>query len=71
MAFKTDTRISGVRVVGGGFDRDVIRKSPIALFSSLDTFLRDARSASVSMTLVLAESDLRDGRISIRSLICV
>jgi hypothetical protein len=53
IAFRTDTRISGVRVVGGGADRDEMKKSPIAymsaekqiigelgltLFSSLETF---------------------------------
>jgi hypothetical protein len=27
IAFKTDTRISGVRVVGGGADRDEMKKS--------------------------------------------
>jgi hypothetical protein len=30
MAFRTDTKISGVRVVGGGADRDEMKKSPIA-----------------------------------------
>lgn len=82
MALRTDTRISGVRVVGVA-DRDEMKKSPIAytsaheliiadlgltLFSSLETFRRDARRARVSMTLVLAASDLKDCKMSINSL---
>jgi len=53
MALRTDTRISGVSVVGDGADREEMKKSPIAcmsvheliqpdlrltLFSSLETF---------------------------------
>ena len=83
IALRTDTRISGLRVVGDGADRDEIKKSPIAyisarelmmtdlgltLFSSLETFWRDARRASVSTTLVLAASDLKDDKMSIKSL---
>lgn len=83
IAFRTDTSISGVRVVGGGADRDEMKKSPIAyssasedvrgglgltLFSSLETFWRDASRARVSMTLVLAASDFKDGRMSINNL---
>jgi hypothetical protein len=42
IAFRTDTRISGVRAVGGGADRDEMKKSPIAyLISSHVYILKD------------------------------
>jgi len=34
IAFRTETSISGVRVVGGGADRDEMKKSPIAYLSA-------------------------------------
>jgi hypothetical protein len=41
IAFKTDTSISGVRVVGGGADRDEMKKSPIAWISAYEYIIAD------------------------------